>query len=81
MRAFGHVALADADRVSHFAHVNVAAVVDPDAMRGDEVAWLRRCERFYGTGAGQCPEARCMLALSIDLVWRALEERLGIVGA
>jgi ADP-heptose:LPS heptosyltransferase len=46
-----------------------------------EVAWVRRCERSYGTGAGQCPEARCMLALSIDLVWRAVEERLSIAAA
>ena len=43
-----------------------------------EVAWVRRCERSYGTGAGQCPEARCMLALSSDLVWRAVEEWLSI---
>ncbi len=43
-----------------------------------EVAWIRRCERFPGTGPGQCPEARCMLALTDDLVWRAAAARLGI---
>jgi ADP-heptose:LPS heptosyltransferase len=43
-----------------------------------EVAWVRRCERFYGTGPGQCPEARCMLALSSDMVWHAVADRLGI---
>lgn len=30
------------------------------------VHWIRRCERFQGTATGQCPEARCMLALSIE---------------
>jgi ADP-heptose:LPS heptosyltransferase len=39
-------------------------------MRRD-VRWIRRCERFQGTAPGQCPEARCMLALSTDDVWRA----------
>jgi ADP-heptose:LPS heptosyltransferase len=43
-----------------------------------EVAWVRRCERLYGTAAGQCPEARCMLALSGDMVWHALAEQLGV---
>ncbi|HEX5864143.1 MAG TPA: heptosyltransferase, partial [Casimicrobiaceae bacterium] len=46
-----------------------------------EVLWLRRCERLYGTGAGRCPEARCMLALSADGVWRAVEERLSAAAA
>jgi hypothetical protein len=46
-----------------------------------EVLWLRRCERLYGTGAGRCPEARCMLALSVDGVWRAVEERLSAAAA
>ena len=43
-----------------------------------EVAWIRRCERFPGTGSGQCPEPRCMLALTDDIVWRASARHLGI---
>jgi ADP-heptose:LPS heptosyltransferase len=43
-----------------------------------DVAWIRRCERFPGTAPGQCPEARCMLALTGDLVWRAAAHRLGV---
>ena len=44
-------------------------------MRRD-VRWIRRCERFQGTAPGQCPEARCMLALSTDNVWRAAVQLL-----
>jgi len=44
-----------------------------------EVAWVRRCERLPGTGAGQCAEAKCMLALDDELVWNAVRERLGLV--
>ncbi len=36
-------------------------------MRRD-IQWIRRCERLMGTASGQCPEARCMLALTIDAV-------------
>ena len=43
-----------------------------------EIAWIRRCERFPGTGPGQCAEPRCMLALTDDLVWRAVAARLRI---
>ena len=43
-----------------------------------EVAWIRRCERFPGTAPGQCPEARCMLALTGEMVWRAAAAGLGI---
>jgi ADP-heptose:LPS heptosyltransferase len=43
-----------------------------------EIAWIRRCERFPGSAIGQCPEARCMLALDSDTVWRAVATRLGI---
>jgi ADP-heptose:LPS heptosyltransferase len=46
-----------------------------------EVAWLRRCERFPGAGAAECPEAGCMLALSEDIVWAAVRERLGLPAA
>ncbi|HEY1438323.1 MAG TPA: glycosyltransferase family 9 protein [Casimicrobiaceae bacterium] len=44
-------------------------------MRRD-VRWIRRCERFQGTAPGQCPEARCMLALSTDDVGRAAVQLL-----
>ena len=43
-----------------------------------EVAWIRRCERFQGEGEGRCPIARCMMALSEDMVWEAVARRLGI---
>jgi ADP-heptose:LPS heptosyltransferase len=42
-----------------------------------EIAWIRRCERFPGSAPGQCPEARCMLALDSNTVWRAVAARLG----
>ena len=42
-----------------------------------DVAWVRRCERFFGDAPGQCAEARCMLALSDTLVWNAAAARLG----
>jgi ADP-heptose:LPS heptosyltransferase len=42
-----------------------------------EVAWIRRCERLPGTGAGQCPEAKCMAALSVASVQKAAAQRLG----
>jgi ADP-heptose:LPS heptosyltransferase len=41
-----------------------------------EIAWIRRCERFPGTGLGQCPEARCMLALTEHMVADAAAARL-----
>jgi ADP-heptose:LPS heptosyltransferase len=43
-----------------------------------EIAWIRRCERFPGSAPGQCPEARCMLALGSDSVWSAAAARLAI---
>jgi hypothetical protein len=42
------------------------------------IPWIRRCERFPGAGPGQCAEARCMLALSSEMVWQAAAHRLGI---
>ena len=36
-----------------------------------EVAWIRRCERFPGSAPDQCAEARCMLALTGDMVFQA----------
>ncbi|MEP7181333.1 MAG: glycosyltransferase family 9 protein [Betaproteobacteria bacterium] len=42
-----------------------------------DVAWVRRCERFFGDAPGECPEARCMLALTDDMVWDAALARLG----
>lgn len=46
-----------------------------------EVAWIRRCERFPGSATGQCPEARCMLALTDDLVWDAASRQLKLQSA
>jgi ADP-heptose:LPS heptosyltransferase len=42
-----------------------------------DVAWIRRCERFPGSAPGQCPEARCMLALTDEMVWDAVRASLG----
>jgi ADP-heptose:LPS heptosyltransferase len=44
-------------------------------MRRD-IHWIRRCERFQGSGPGQCAEARCMLALTIDDVTNAAAKLL-----
>jgi ADP-heptose:LPS heptosyltransferase len=41
-----------------------------------DVAWIRRCERFPGTGAGQCPAPRCMHALTDVMVWEAAAKYL-----
>jgi ADP-heptose:LPS heptosyltransferase len=41
-----------------------------------EISWVRRCERFPGDGPDRCAEARCMLALSEEMVWAAIAERL-----
>ena len=46
-----------------------------------EVSWIRRCERFPGNAASQCPQPRCMLALTDDVVWQACVDRLRISGA
>jgi ADP-heptose:LPS heptosyltransferase len=61
-----------------------AAVTIPDFPCRDQavtmkrdVAWVRRCERFFGDAPGQCPEARCMLALTDEMVWNAAAEQLG----
>ena len=61
-----------------------AALTIPDFPCRDQtvtmkrnVAWVRRCERFPGDGAGQCPAPRCMLALSDDMVWQAASAQLG----
>ena len=43
-----------------------------------EVAWIRRCERFPGPAPDRCPEAKCMLGLTDDLVWAAVVERAGL---
>jgi hypothetical protein len=43
-----------------------------------EVTWIRRCERFPGHAPGECAEARCMLALSEEMVWEATARRLGV---
>jgi ADP-heptose:LPS heptosyltransferase len=42
-----------------------------------EVAWLRRCERLPGDPPDRCPQARCMDALTPELVWQAVAARLG----
>lgn len=41
-----------------------------------EISWVRRCERFPGDGPERCGEAKCMLALSEEMVWAAISERL-----
>ena len=46
-----------------------------------DVAWIRRCERAPGDAPNQCPEARCMRALSTEMVRVAVGARLGIAAA
>lgn len=42
-----------------------------------EVAWIRRCERLPGEGRDRCAEARCMLAVDGDAVYRSVASHLG----
>jgi hypothetical protein len=43
-----------------------------------EVPWARRCERLYGDPPERCPRARCMEAIDLTAVVKAIEE-LGVV--
>ncbi|WP_018608413.1 glycosyltransferase family 9 protein [Uliginosibacterium gangwonense] len=58
------------------------ALVAPIACRDQhntfrrEEAWIQRCSRSLGTGPGQCPQARCMEALSLAQVQTACEQLL-----
>jgi ADP-heptose:LPS heptosyltransferase len=68
-------------------HSAFTAVTIPDFPCRDqritmkrEVEWIRRCERFQGYKEGRCPIARCMVALTQDMVWEAVARRLRIVG-
>jgi ADP-heptose:LPS heptosyltransferase len=57
-----------------------AVTVDPFACRDQtvqffrEVPWARRCERLVGEPPARCPRARCMEAIEVDAVTRAIEE-------
>lgn len=41
------------------------------------IEWVRRCERFPGSGDNQCGAARCMQGITVDAVWAASGELLG----
>jgi len=66
-------------RKSPFTAVTIPgfACRDQTSTMKRDVAWIRRCERLRGDAPGQCPEARCMLALTDDMVWEAALARLG----
>ena len=57
-----------------------AVTVDPFPCRDQtiqffrEVPWARRCERLFGDSPDRCPRARCMEAIDIEMVTRAIEE-------
>jgi ADP-heptose:LPS heptosyltransferase len=41
------------------------------------IEWIQRCERFPGSGAGECPRARCMDGIQLDAVWASAQAMLG----
>jgi ADP-heptose:LPS heptosyltransferase len=57
-----------------------AVTVDPFPCRDQtvqffrEVPWARRCERLYGDPPERCPRARCMEAIDLESVTRAIQE-------
>ena len=59
-----------------------AVTVDPFPSRDQtiqffrEVPWVRRCERLYGTGPGQCARPRCMEAIDVRAVQDAVDALL-----
>ncbi len=59
-----------------------AITVDPFPCRDQRtnfvrvIDWVRRCERFPGSGPNQCPEAKCMQAIGLDAVQSAIEKLL-----
>jgi len=59
-----------------------AVTVDPFPCRDQRtnfvrvIDWVRRCERFPGSGPNQCPEAKCMQAISLDAVQSAVQKLL-----
>ena len=42
-----------------------------------KIEWVRRCERLYGDGPDRCARARCMEAISIDAVTKAVDDLIG----
>jgi len=63
-----------------------AVTVDPFPCRDQtvqffrEVAWARRCERLFGDSPERCARPRCMEAIELAAVVKAIEE-LGVAGA
>ena len=43
------------------------------------IPWIRDCKRFIGNGPGRCDEARCMHALTTELVWAEIERRMASI--
>jgi len=63
-----------------------AVTVDPFPCRDQtiqffrEVPWARRCERLYGDPPERCPRARCMEAIDLTAVVKAIEELRVVTG-
>jgi ADP-heptose:LPS heptosyltransferase len=59
-----------------------SVTVDPFPCRDQHVQhrrlvdWVRRCERFPGAPPNQCPEAKCMQAITLEAVKAAAEKLL-----
>lgn len=59
-----------------------AVTVDPFPCRDQQlqhrrtIDWVRRCDRFLGTGPDRCPEAKCMQAITLEAVKTAAEKLL-----
>lgn len=60
----------------------VSVTIDPFPCRDQSlqhrrrIEWVRRCERFPGAAPGQCPEAKCMQAITLDAVKTAVDQVL-----
>lgn len=60
----------------------LAVTVEPFSCRDQRtnfvriIDWVRRCERFPGSGPNRCPEAKCMEAISLDAVQSAIQKLL-----
>lgn len=63
--------------------VHTSVWVDPFPCRDQwtlyyrVIDWVRRCERFPGSGPDRCPEAKCMQAISLEAVQTAIQKLIG----
>lgn len=64
-------------RDSPFSALSVAIDCrDQDVTFRRHAAWIRRCARSFGDGAGQCPRPRCMEGIALEAVQAACAAHL-----